>query len=57
LSRTLFKTDDAEKITEGKKIMEELVALKYELQHDRKLTYETRESIPLFSPTTARTIQ
>jgi hypothetical protein len=37
--RTLLAiTDDDEKIKEGKEIVAQLAALKYELQHDRKLT-------------------
>jgi hypothetical protein len=41
-------TDEA-KLAEGKQIVADLAKLKYELQHDRKLTYEP----PLFSLTTA----
>jgi len=33
-----------EKHTEGKRIIEELAKLKYELQHDRKLTYASYAS-------------
>ncbi|KAI1336343.1 DUF89-domain-containing protein [Xylariaceae sp. FL0016] len=36
--RSVAKCDDAAKLEEGKKIVEELARLKYELQHDRKLT-------------------
>ncbi|KAI1076685.1 DUF89-domain-containing protein [Whalleya microplaca] len=36
--RSVIKCDDAEKRDEGKTIIEELARLKYELQHDRKLT-------------------
>ncbi|GJN86308.1 hypothetical protein PLIIFM63780_009887 [Purpureocillium lilacinum] len=36
--RAISKTDDPEKQTEGKKIVEQLGALKYEVQHDRKLS-------------------
>jgi hypothetical protein len=37
--RTLLAiTDDEDKIKEGKEIVAQLAALKYELQHDRKLT-------------------
>ncbi|KXJ92562.1 hypothetical protein Micbo1qcDRAFT_188133 [Microdochium bolleyi] len=36
--RTIMASEDAEKTAEGKKILEDLVALKYELQHDRKLS-------------------
>ncbi|KAH7032693.1 uncharacterized protein B0I36DRAFT_361469 [Microdochium trichocladiopsis] len=36
--RTLSESNDAEKNAEGKRIIEDLVALKYELQHDRKLS-------------------
>jgi damage-control phosphatase, subfamily III len=35
--RTVSQVDEAEKRDEGKKIVEELGALKYELQHDRQL--------------------
>ncbi|PHH63174.1 hypothetical protein CDD81_6225 [Ophiocordyceps australis] len=38
MHRTVAKTDDAEKQAEGKKIIEQLGSLKYEIQHDRKLT-------------------
>ena len=37
--RAVAKTDDAEKQAEGKKIIEQLGNLKYEVLHDRKLTY------------------
>ncbi|KAI1437398.1 DUF89-domain-containing protein [Xylaria sp. CBS 124048] len=36
--RAVSQCDDAEKMDEGKKIVEELARLKYEMQHDRKLT-------------------
>ncbi|KAI8624722.1 DUF89-domain-containing protein [Xylariaceae sp. FL1651] len=36
--RSVAQCDDAEKREEGKKIVEELSRLKYELQHDRQLT-------------------
>lgn len=36
--RTIVSCNDAEKETEGKKIVEELARLKYEMQHDRALT-------------------
>jgi len=36
--RTISQTDDAEKQAEGKKIVEQLGALKYEVEHDRPLT-------------------
>ncbi|KAF1813523.1 DUF89-domain-containing protein [Eremomyces bilateralis CBS 781.70] len=36
--RATWKTDDDEKLKEGKKIIEELAKLKYELQHNRQLT-------------------
>jgi hypothetical protein len=32
-------SDDDEKTAEGKKILAELAQLKYEVQHDRALTY------------------
>ncbi|PGG96828.1 hypothetical protein AJ79_09434 [Helicocarpus griseus UAMH5409] len=38
LSRTLFEVTDDVKRKEGKKIVEKLAELKYELQHNRKLT-------------------
>jgi hypothetical protein len=37
--RSVSNCDDAEKREEGKKIVEELAKLKYEVQHDRPLTY------------------
>lgn len=37
--RTISSTDDAEKQAEGKKIIEQLSNLKYEMLHDRQLTY------------------
>lgn len=33
--------DDPEKRDEGKKIVEEVARLKYEIQHDREITYVT----------------
>lgn len=36
--RSVSNCDDAEKRDEGKKIVEELAKLKYEVQHDRALT-------------------
>ncbi|EMR69817.1 putative venom protein 2 protein [Eutypa lata UCREL1] len=36
--RSVSETDDAAKQAEGKKIIEELATLKYEVQHDRTLT-------------------
>ena len=36
--RIVSNCDDAEKRDEGKKIVEELARLKYEVQHDRALT-------------------
>ncbi|KAI1125810.1 hypothetical protein F5Y10DRAFT_223206 [Nemania abortiva] len=36
--RSVAECDDAEKRDEGKKIVEELARLKYEMQHDRQLT-------------------
>ncbi|RQM07165.1 hypothetical protein DH86_00000860, partial [Scytalidium sp. 3C] len=38
LHRAVSETQDEAKQTEGKKIVEEIAKLKYELQHDRKLT-------------------
>ena len=37
--RTTRDTTDPEKIAEGKRIVEKLAKLKYELQHDRELSY------------------
>lgn len=37
--KAISSTDDAEKQAEGKKIIEQLGNLKYEMLHDRKLTY------------------
>jgi hypothetical protein len=37
--RAVAETMEEEKRAEGKKIIEEIAKLKYELQHDRKLTY------------------
>lgn len=37
--RTTRDTADPEKIAEGKRIVEKLAKLKYELQHDRELSY------------------
>ncbi|TPX09337.1 uncharacterized protein E0L32_009381 [Thyridium curvatum] len=36
--RSVSQCDDADKRAEGKKIVEELASLKYEVQHDRQLT-------------------
>jgi hypothetical protein len=37
--KAVSETKEEEKRNEGKKIVEDLAKLKYELQHDRKLTY------------------
>jgi hypothetical protein len=37
--RAVSETTEASKREEGKRIVEDLAKLKYELQHDRKLTY------------------
>jgi hypothetical protein len=37
--RAVSKCDEPEKRDEGKKIVEEIAKLKYEVQHDRQLTY------------------
>lgn len=37
--KTISATEDAEKQAEGKKIIEQLGALKYEMLHDRQMTY------------------
>src|SRR5690606_22417091 len=42
--RAVSKTEDPEAQAEGKKIIEQLVNLKYEVQHDRKLTYNVTPS-------------
>ena len=39
--RSVSKVEDPEKQAEGKKIIEQLANLKYEVLHDRKLTYAT----------------
>lgn len=39
LYRSVTQTKDAEKEAEGKKIIEEIAKIKYEVQHDRALTY------------------
>ncbi|CAD0038657.1 unnamed protein product [Aureobasidium pullulans] len=38
LHKAIGKTEDSEKLAEGKSIVSELAKLKYELQHDRQLT-------------------
>jgi hypothetical protein len=40
--KAVSETKEEEKRNEGKKIVEDLAKLKYELQHDRKLTYDER---------------
>ncbi|PHH90636.1 hypothetical protein CDD83_3041 [Cordyceps sp. RAO-2017] len=44
--RTISKTEDAEKQAEGKKIVEQLGSLKYEVQHDRKLSPLVDDGFP-----------
>lgn len=39
--RAIVASEDESKRKEGKKILEGLAKLKYELQHDRQLTYES----------------
>ena len=39
IHRAIVVCDDESKRKEGKTILEELAKLKYELQHDRQLTY------------------
>ena len=43
--RAVSETKEESKRAEGKKIVEELAKLKYELQHDRKLTYGLLPSV------------
>lgn len=43
--KTVSVTEDPEKQAEGKKIIEQLGALKYEMLHDRQMTYGLRLSI------------
>lgn len=40
--KAISSTEDAEKQAEGKKIVEELGVLKYEMLHDRQLTYASQ---------------
>ena len=42
--RTLVESKDRAVQEEGKKIVSELGKLKYEMQHDRPLTYDTQSS-------------
>ncbi|CAH0047092.1 unnamed protein product [Clonostachys solani] len=44
--RTLSKVDDPDKLAEGKKIIESLGALKYEMLHDRKMTPLVDDGFP-----------
>ena len=37
--RSVATCDEPEKVAEGRAIVEELARLKYEVQHDRALTY------------------
>lgn len=39
MHKAVSKETDPQKAEEGKKITQGLAALKYELQHDRQLTY------------------
>jgi hypothetical protein len=43
--KTITTIEDAEKQAEGKKIVEQLGSLKYEMLHDRQLTYGFLSSI------------
>lgn len=49
--KAVSKEQNPEKAAEGKKIIEEIVNFKYEIEHDRKLTYvhppHTTPRIPL----------
>lgn len=49
--RAVSKTEDPEAQAEGKKIIEQLGALKYEVEHDRKLTYETLPAVSSYART------
>lgn len=40
--KTVSVTEDPEKQAEGKKIIEQLGALKYEMLHDRQMTYDSK---------------
>ena len=40
MHRAIVASDDVPKRKEGKTILEALAKLKYEVQHDRQLTYE-----------------
>jgi hypothetical protein len=51
--RTLSKLDDADKVREGKRVIESLGALKYEMLHDRKMTYELFRSTAMADELTA----
>ncbi|KFA69150.1 hypothetical protein S40285_00061 [Stachybotrys chlorohalonatus IBT 40285] len=44
--RAIRALDDPEKIQEGKRIVEQIVALKYEVQHDRQLTPVPDDGFP-----------
>ncbi|KAI1171743.1 hypothetical protein F4777DRAFT_36178 [Nemania sp. FL0916] len=44
--RSVSQCEDGEKLAEGKRIVEELARLKYELQHDRPLTPITDDGFP-----------
>lgn len=45
--RAVSKSEDAEAQAEGKKIIEQIATLKYEILHDRQLTYETPRPEPM----------
>lgn len=48
--RSVSKCDDEpEKRDEGKKIVEEIARLKYEIQHDREITYASLFPTPQFA--------
>lgn len=48
--RTIGDLEDEQTQKEGKAVIEAMAALKYEMQHDRKLTYVLqREWDPMFS--------
>ena len=47
--RTIVDLDDETKRKEGKIILQELAKLKYELQHDRQLTYRNPSTMAIWT--------